>query len=68
MIANEKEFDESLNKLGDLYEEGKDCLHRLTILDDNEGSKNYYRLFDILREMRDLSAINMKKVHFKNDN
>ena len=68
MIVNEKEFDESLKKLGDLYEEGKDCLHSLSILEDQEERINYFRVFDILKEMRDLSVINMQKLHFKTDN
>ena len=61
MLLNEKEFDESLKQLGSLYEEGKDCLHQLSILEDEKES--YWRLFDILKEMRDLSAVNMKKLH-----
>ncbi len=61
MLLNEKEFDESLKTLGDLYEEGKGCLHQLSILEDEKES--YWRLFDILKEMRDLSAVNMKKLH-----
>jgi hypothetical protein len=66
MILNEKEFDDSLTELGNLYEEGKDCLHSLSILEDEK--KDYWRLFEILKEMRDLSAINMQKLHIKNDN
>jgi hypothetical protein len=66
MIANEKEFDDSLKQLGDLYEEGKTCLHLLIIRKEEQGY--YYRLFDILKEMRDLSAVNMQKLHFKIEN
>ena len=61
MIANEKEFDASLKTLGDLYEEGKYCLHSLSILEDEK--EDYWRLFDILKEMRDL-----QKFHFKIEN
>ena len=66
MIADEKEFDASLKTLGDLYEEGKDCLHSLSILEDEKDS--FWRLFEILKEMRDLSAVNMQKLHFKIEN
>jgi hypothetical protein len=67
MIANEKEFDDSLKQLSSLYEEGKDCLYSLPLL-QREKDKQFYRLFDILKEMRDLAAINMQKLHFNNDN
>lgn len=71
MYINEKEFDESLKKLGDLYEEGKDCLNSLPIargliMDDEKDYEA--RLFEILREMRDLSAITMKKLHWQPEN
>lgn len=52
-----------LEQLSDLYEEGKDCLHQLSILEDEKDS--YWRLFDILKEMRDLAAPVLSN---KNDN
>jgi antitoxin component HigA of HigAB toxin-antitoxin module len=65
-LNNESEFDESLKKLGHLYEEGKDCLHQLSILEDERGS--YHRVFEILKEMRDLSAVTIKKLHTQSEN
>jgi len=68
MIANEKEFDGSLNKLGDLYEEGKGCVNWFINSLGADDHDKAMRLYDILKEMRDLSAVNMKKLHFKTDN
>jgi hypothetical protein len=69
MIANEKQFDENLKRIGDLYEEGKDCLNNLPIgaLHGDE-MKSYSRLFEVIREMRDLAAINLKANHEIKDN
>ena len=61
----EKEFDEALKLLGNLYEEGKDCLNNLEC---QQEQKEFSRLFEILREMRDLSAVTMQKLHFTNPN
>lgn len=61
MLLNEKEFDESLKALGNLYEEGKDCLFSLSVLEDEIEVRE--RLFEIIKEMRDLSATTMKKLH-----
>lgn len=71
-IANEKEFEESLKKLGDLYEEGKDCLNSL--LGAAMGSifpediEKHGRLYQILQQMRDLAAVQMQHKHWLNDN
>lgn len=66
MIGNEKEFEQSLKMLGDLYEEGKDCLNSLSILEDER--EHYHRLFDILKEMRDLAGTTMQKLHWRHEN
>lgn len=55
---SQEEFDRSLKQLGDLYEEGKDCLHSLSIL--NEEREHYNRVFDIIRELRDIAAVSLK--------
>lgn len=59
-------FDESLNKLGNLYEEGKICLHKIGPPDLN--NEDYWRLFEILRELRDIAAVQMQNIHWKNEN
>lgn len=67
MLANEKQFSETLTKIGDLYEEGKDCLFAMSspeVMND----KNYNRLFAILAQMRDLAAVALKANHKVSDN
>jgi hypothetical protein len=72
MIANEKEFDESLQKLGELYEEGKQHLYHLQngsqIMTQSEEDEHFDRLYSIIREMRDLGAVTMQKLHWKIEN
>lgn len=68
-ISNNEEFEQNLKKLGDLYEEGKDKL--LLILPKtptNDEWEALYRLYDILKEMRDLAAVQMQHKHFLNEN
>lgn len=65
-FANEKTFDDNLQRIGDLYEEGKDNLH--TILPLEQDSEERTRLYDILREMRDIAAINLRANHEIKDN
>lgn len=67
MKANEQEFNDRLQKLGDLYEEGKDQLQKLYSA-DHADIKPWERLFDILREMRDIAAVQLQKNHFINEN
>jgi hypothetical protein len=67
----EKEFDEALEKIGSLYEEGKDCLNNMAVCmveapQDEIESKD--RLFEILRELRDISALAYKKLNTSNSN
>jgi hypothetical protein len=65
-FTNEKEFDEGLKNIGSLYEEGKDCLHCLSILE--EEREDYDRVFEILREFRDIAAMQLKAAHKITDN
>jgi hypothetical protein len=60
-FSNEKTFDVRLKEIGDLYEEGKDCLNGLSILE--EERTEWSRLFEIIREMRDIAAVNLKANH-----
>jgi hypothetical protein len=72
MIANEKEFDEALNELGQLYENGKMLIQKLQYeqqtMDWRATEQCYEFLYTILKEMRDLSAVTMQKLHFKIEN
>jgi hypothetical protein len=61
MIAQEKQFDDQLKRIGDLYEEGKDCLHSLSILEEERD--DYSRVFEIVRELRDIAAVSLKANH-----
>lgn len=61
--SNEEIFKEKLEKLDELYEEGKDCLHAIYNPDPRHA-----RLYEILREMRDLCVVQMQNIHWKNDN
>lgn len=65
--ANEKTFDENLQKIGDLYEAGKDRLSSL-LLTHEEDWDSREELFNILREMRDIAAVNLKANHEIKDN
>lgn len=59
MIANEKTFDDNLKRIGDLYEEGKDCLNGLSILEEERPT--WSRCYEIIREMRDIAAVKAKR-------
>ena len=63
----DKEFDEALKQLGNLYEEGKSCVHYFYPDLSVESEHKASRLFDVLREMRDLAAITMKKLYQSNE-
>jgi hypothetical protein len=67
MLANEKEFDKNLEQIGKLYEEGKDCLSSLMIHHPPD-IRSQSRLYEILREMRDISAVQLKANHEIKDN
>jgi hypothetical protein len=60
-FSSEKTFDARLKEIGDLYEEGKDCLNGLSILE--EERTEWSRLFEIIRELRDIAAVNLKANH-----
>ncbi len=69
MYNYEAEFKEALQKLGELYEEGKDCLNYIDKYNlPVDEQEKYDRMFGILQEMRDLSAITMKKLHNQSEN
>lgn len=61
MLAQETEFDRQLKRIGDLYEEGKDCLNSLQILEDDRTE--WSRVYEIIRELRDIAAVSLKGHH-----
>jgi len=54
-----QEFNNSLKQLGDLYEEGKDCLNNISVSWLEREHQD--RLFEILRKNRDISAVTLKE-------
>ena len=57
-------FNERLKRIGELYEEGKDCLFEIpTGQLHGKEMKAYSRLFDILVELRDIAAVSLKANH-----
>ena len=71
-ISNEKEFEDNLKKLGDLYEEAKDIVNKLVVISalalDAPPLSDGQRLYSILQQMRDLAAIQMQHKHWLNEN
>ncbi len=68
-IANEEEFKESLNKLGQLYEDAKDLTTKiLPINPDKEQWEAYHTLRGILQEMANLAAVQMQHKHWIGEN
>jgi len=67
MLINEKQFDKNLNRIGELYEHGKDLLHGLLLLEPSD-QKSRSEIYEVLREMRDLAAVNLKRNHEIKDN
>lgn len=54
---------DKIKTIGDLYEEGKDCLHTLPIGQfHGDEMKAHARAFDVLRELRDIAATASKDV------
>jgi hypothetical protein len=64
-ITNDKKEEakkDIIDKLNEVYEEGKDCLNNLPFLHfSKQELDSYYKLFSILQEMRDLAAIHSMK-------
>lgn len=68
-ISNEQEFGENLNKLGDLYERGKDLTTKMLPINANaEQWKAFHALRGILQEMVSLAAVQMQHKHWINEN
>lgn len=68
-ISNEQEFEDNLNKLGELYEEGKTLATALLPAPaSKKDMDNWDRLRAVLQEMRDLAAVQMQHKHWINEN
>lgn len=64
MLANEKEFDRRLERIGELYERGKDELNNISFgLLPADEQKSHARMFGILSELRDIAAMGLKANH-----
>jgi predicted RNA methylase len=66
-ISNEQELEQNLRKLGELYEEGKDRLNDISEICNcsmafNTDSEAHARLYEILKEIRDLAAAQIQKL------
>ena len=59
--AIEKEFNAKIDALNDLYESGKDCLQSLPVTEKD----SYWRLFEILKQLRDLAIENIQLLNNK---
>jgi len=68
-FTQESEFDKRLSRISELYESGKDDLNNITwgFLPPGERT-SITRLFETLRELRDIAAINLKSNHEIKDN
>lgn len=67
-ISNEKEFEENLKKLGQLYEEGKDLIALILPVNATANDLHHAARFrEVLKEMRDLAAVQMQHKHFINE-
>lgn len=55
-----KQAPDQLKIIGDLYEEAKDCLNGLGILEEDRN--DWSRCYEINREMRDIAATQWKQI------
>lgn len=54
---------DQIKTIGDLYEEGKDCLHTMPIGQFKvDEMKAHNRAFDVIRELRDIAATGAKRI------
>jgi len=68
-ISNQQEFNDNLTKLGDLYEAGKALTTKLLPLHSTkEDLQTWDELRAVLRQMRDLAAVQMQRNHFIDEN
>jgi hypothetical protein len=66
MNVNEEDFQTRLYEIGKLYEDGKDCLNSLSILEDEWAE--YNKLFEIIRELRDIASVAVKQAYQLKEN
>lgn len=68
MIVNEQNFDERLQRIGHLYESTKDKINNVICAVRGEDQKDLCEALEMLREMRDIAAVNLKTNHEIKDN
>lgn len=68
--ANNKEFNERIEKVGKLYEEGKECLFTIEpVYEPTQSEKHAYsRLFEILKQLRDIACTQIQDTHKLHEN
>lgn len=54
-------LDDQLQHISELYEDGKDCLHSMSVLADEMQHRD--RLYEVLRELRDVAATLTRTAH-----
>lgn len=68
MLVNESTFDDHLTKIGDLYEEAKDKLHNVIPSVHGDDQRDLCRALEIVQELRNIAAVNLKSIHEIKDN
>jgi len=67
VVPDEKNFKLTLNKIGELYEKGKDHLNSMS-LTTHEDIENMQALHEVLQQLRNYAATGLKSVHTTVDN
>jgi hypothetical protein len=63
-FSSEKTFGARLKEIGDLYEEAKDKMYSMKYSSTVPFEGNdYNRVLEIIRELRDIAAVNLKANH-----
>lgn len=68
MIVNESSFDNRLSRISYLYEATKDKINNVICSVYGEDQQDLIQALDMLREMRDIAAVNLKSNHEIKDN
>lgn len=68
MIINESSFDNRLSRISYLYEAAKDKINNVICAVHGEDQQDLIQALNILREMRDIAAVNLKANHEIKDN
>lgn len=68
MIVNESSFDNNLSRISYLYEATKDKINNVICSVHGENQQDLIQALDMLREIRDIAAVNLKANHEIKDN